>query len=261
MVERVLQGLGLAQEQRALAEVVEHQRRQHEAEPGEADRGAAEVAHVGVERLRPSDRQHDRAQGDEGLPAGVREQAHRIASVECHKHARILDDLGQPEQAQGGEPGQHHRPEQPAHAGRAAALEDEQAEQHEHGERHDVGLEPGCGGLQALDGGKHRDGGGDQAIAVEQGQAAQREDEDQPLQAVALVADGPGGEGAQRQHAALAAVVGAQDEQHVLDADDQDQRPEHQRQDTEHGGLAQMQPAGVAKGLAQRVQRAGAELP
>ena len=87
------------------------------------------------------------------------------------------------------------------------------AEEHEDGERHDVGLEPGCGGLQALDGGEHRDRRGDQAVAVEQGQPAQREDEDQPLQAVAPVADGPGGEGAERQHAALAAVVGAQDEQ------------------------------------------------
>ena len=38
MVERVLQGCGLAQEQGALAEVVEHQGGQDETEPGEADR-------------------------------------------------------------------------------------------------------------------------------------------------------------------------------------------------------------------------------
>ena len=134
------------------------------------------------------------------------------------------------------------------------------AEEHEDGERHDVGLEPGGGGLQALDGGEHRDRRGDQAVAVEQGQPAQREDEDQPLQAVAPVADRPGGEGAQRQHAALAAVVGAQDEHDVLDADDQDQRPEDEREHAEHGGLAQVQPAGVAERLAHRVERAGADV-
>ena len=50
----------------------------------------------------------------------------------------------------------------------------------------------------------------------------------------APVADRPGGEGAERQHAALAAVVGAEDEDDVLDGDDEDQRPEDQREDPEH---------------------------
>ena len=47
--------VGVEQQQRALAEVVEQQRRQHQREPGEADRPLAEVAHVGVERLAAGD--------------------------------------------------------------------------------------------------------------------------------------------------------------------------------------------------------------
>ena len=72
------------------------------------------------------------------------EQAHGVARVERREHARVPGDLGEAEQAQGGEPGQHHRPEEPAHAGRAAALEEEEDEEHEDGERHDVGPERGA---------------------------------------------------------------------------------------------------------------------
>ncbi len=52
----------VADDQRALAQVVERQRREDDEEPGAADRRPAEVAHVGVERLGAGDRQHDRAE-------------------------------------------------------------------------------------------------------------------------------------------------------------------------------------------------------
>ena len=67
-------------------------------------------------------------------------------------------------------------------------------------------------------------------------------------------------QGAEREHPALAAVVGAQDQDDVLERDDQDQRPEHEREHAQHGGLAQVQPAGVAERLAQGVERAGADV-
>ena len=51
----------------------------------------------------------------------------------------------------------------------------------------------------------------------------------------------------QRQRAALAVVVGAQDEQHVLERDDDDQRPEDQRHDAEHH-LAGERAAGRGRG-------------
>ena len=47
-----------------------------------------------------------------------------------------------------------------------------------------------------------------------------------------------GRERGQRQRAALAVVVGAQQDQHVFDRDDDDQRPQDQRQHAEHGRRA-----------------------
>ena len=68
MVERIGDRGRIGEQQRALAEVVEQQPGQDEAEPGEPDRQAAEMAHVGVERLGAGDREHDRAERDERRP-------------------------------------------------------------------------------------------------------------------------------------------------------------------------------------------------
>ena len=56
---------GIGQHQRALAEIVEQQRRQHEAEPGALDRLAAEMAEIGIERLAAGDREEHRAERDQ----------------------------------------------------------------------------------------------------------------------------------------------------------------------------------------------------
>ncbi len=65
MEEGMLDCRGLIEDQRALAEVVEHQRREHEPQPRQADGTAAEVAHVGIQRLGARHRQHHRAQRQE----------------------------------------------------------------------------------------------------------------------------------------------------------------------------------------------------
>ena len=103
----------------------------------------------------------------------------------------------------------------------------------------DTGIDPVVEGgrrhLEALDGAEHRDRRGDQAVAVEQRRAehAERDEDD----AVRRAADGrqsaargmhQRGEG---EDAALAVVVGAHHERQVLDRDDDDQRPEHDRRD------------------------------
>jgi hypothetical protein len=60
--ERVGDGAGVAQDERPLTEVAEHERREDEGEPRQADGPCAEVAHVGVERLAAGDREHDDAE-------------------------------------------------------------------------------------------------------------------------------------------------------------------------------------------------------
>ena len=67
--------VGIAQQRRALAEIIQQQRRQRDEEPGIADRLFAEMAHVGIKRLAAGHRQHHRAQRHEGDPGRVHEQS------------------------------------------------------------------------------------------------------------------------------------------------------------------------------------------
>ncbi len=64
----------------------------------------------------------------------------------------------------------------------------------------------------------------------------------------------------QRHGAALAVVVGPHDEHDVFEGDHQDHGPEHERQHAEHGGLRRGAP-GCLEGFAERVDRAGADVP
>ena len=59
---------------RALAKVVQQQGRQHQAKPGIANRLAAKVAHIGVQRLGAGQRQHHRAQGQQTGPAVIQQK-------------------------------------------------------------------------------------------------------------------------------------------------------------------------------------------
>ena len=67
---RVARRLGVGKDGRALAEVVQHQRRQQQ-EPGTGDRLATEVAHVSVQRLGAGQRQYGGAE-DGDTDAGMR---------------------------------------------------------------------------------------------------------------------------------------------------------------------------------------------
>ena len=65
----------IGEDEAALAEVVEGEGGEDEAEPGGADRAAAEVAHVGVERLGAGDGEEDRAHHRQRAEAVVVEKA------------------------------------------------------------------------------------------------------------------------------------------------------------------------------------------
>ena len=89
-------------------------------------------------------------------------------------------------------------------------------------DRHDVVLERGRRDVETLHRAEHRDGRRDDAVAVEQRRAEQPERDQQrapaPLASAMLALQH---EREQREDAALAAVVGAQDEDEVLDDDDE----------------------------------------
>ncbi len=142
----------MGQQQRPLAEVVEHQRRQHHHKPGAPDRTLAKMAHVGVERLHPCDGQYHGAESKEGGGLVLGKEAQRPDGVERPQHLGMLEDAVQAQHRQGDEPGEHDGGEQLAHGGGAVFLDGEQQGQHQHRERYYIRVEGGGGDVQALDG-------------------------------------------------------------------------------------------------------------
>ena len=111
--------------------------------------------------------------------------------------------------------------------------------------------------LHTLDGTQHRDGGRDHPVAIEEGGSNQSDDKQRrsPTSRRGV----PYVEKRQQGHnATFAAVVGAHDQDGILERDDQDQRPKDQRHDA-HDGVRGGRSAG-RYGLLQGVERAGADI-
>ena len=227
-VERVGDRARILQQQRALAEVVQHQRGQHDHEPAAPDRRAAEVTHVGIQRLAAGHGEEDRREHDESGPAVVREELHRVQRIDREHDIGLGDDPAHAEQRKRDEPDERDRTEHPAHRAGAASLHEEQRGQDEHRPgQHEV-LQPRRRDGETFHRAEHGDRGSDEAVAEEQRGAEHADGAHRCPHAP--VAAGARQQGTQREHAAFAAIVGAQHDGDVLDRDDQDQRPEDQRQ-------------------------------
>jgi hypothetical protein len=215
------------------------------------------MAHVGVERLGACDREKYGSQRDERRPLMIGEHGQAVDRIEGPEHVRRLDDLHQAEQAENEEPQAHHRPEEQPYVSGATALHDEQRDQDDQRERHHVGLEQRRRHLQALDRAQDRDRGRDHAVAVEQGCANHGQHQHGALPARRQGALRQRGK---RQDASFAAVVGAQDDDHVFQRHDREQRPGDQGQHAEYGRFAERQIPSLAECLAHRVERARADI-
>ena len=224
----------VGEDQRALAEVVEDQRGEDEREPGAADRGRAEVAHVGVQRLGAGDGEHDAAERDERLVAVVEEELGAVVRRQRAEDLGVLERPHEPGEREHREPDDHDRPEEPADRAGPEALDGEQPGQHDQRDRDDELLEALVDDLEALDRRQHRDRGRDHAVAVEQRGAEDAEQDERDLRAAAAQVRALD-QRDQGHDPALAVVVGAHDERHVLDRDDHRDRPEDQRDDAEDG--------------------------
>ena len=92
-IERVGDGFGIAPAQRALAEIVEQQRRQHEIEPRGLDRLPAEMAEIVVERLGAGHHQEHRAERDQADDAVGEKEFDPVIGIERVEHAGVGGDL------------------------------------------------------------------------------------------------------------------------------------------------------------------------
>ena len=77
--ERVFERLGIGDNERALPQIVQRQRRQHDEQPGGLDRPFAEMPEVGIERLGTGHGEEHRAERDEADQAVMK---HEIDGVE-----------------------------------------------------------------------------------------------------------------------------------------------------------------------------------
>ncbi|KAF5300727.1 hypothetical protein FQA39_LY19126 [Lamprigera yunnana] len=145
------------------------------------------------------------------------------------QHARVINDVPQPQRPDAEKPQHDDGPEELADTGRAALLHHKQHQQHQQGDGNHPSLEVWRHHLQPLDGREHRDRRGDDAIAIEQAGAKNAQQHQRCAQ------PGPVFDALrrQRQHGhrpAFAVVVGAQHQHHVFERDDEGQRPEKHRQ-------------------------------
>jgi hypothetical protein len=83
----------------------------------------------------------------------------------------VSHDPDQPSRADGNEPDDHDRTEDPADAGRASALEQEEQQQRDHGQPDDGRLEGQRDHFQPLIGREHGNRRGDDGVAVKSGRA------------------------------------------------------------------------------------------
>jgi hypothetical protein len=217
------------------------------------------VAHVGIQRLGARHRQHHGPQHHEGEPRVFDQKHHPVQRIERRQHGRIAGHAKGAQRAQRQEPQQRQRPEQRPDAGGAVALDEEQRRQHADGDRHHVVRQTRRQHADALNRRQHGNGRRDDGVAVEQRGAEHAQDRQHTGQA-RPVGGQPLHQRQQRQDAALAVVVGAHDEGHVLGRHHQRQRPEQQRQHAEQVGRVQRRPVRAAEAFLERIQRTGADI-
>ena len=88
---------GIEQQQRSLAQVVQKERRKHERKPRQADRMAAEMSHVRVQRLAAGDDEEHGAKHRESGQAVVAKKTVGMARIERPQHCRRAHDPHDPQ--------------------------------------------------------------------------------------------------------------------------------------------------------------------
>ena len=228
--------------------------------PGGVDVAAADVAHVGVERLGTGGGKEAAAQNhDARVVVGAQQKGDATHRVEAQQHGGVLEDKEQTRAAQEQEPQRHDGAKGTADLGRADALHQE--EHNDDGKRDgdNAGLivtKHGVdrrNGAQTLDSRSHGNGRRQDAVGEQRG-ATQHGGDDKPL-AAAL------DQAVQGKDAALTMVIGTQRDEHILDGGQQRDRPHDKGERAEHELLRHASDAAVAGNeRLGYIHRAGADI-
>ena len=174
------------------------------------------------------------------------------ARVERRQNRGMTQDAGDPEHRERAEPDQHDRPEDRPDSGGPAALRGEEQHQDRDRERNHEGPELRLHDGQPLERTQHRDRGRQHAVGVEQRRSEQSERDQQQARPAADLAVHQRHE---REDPAFALVVGAQHVEMVLERDHDDERPEDERQRSQHVGAARLDAVRTEEALADGVER------
>ncbi len=217
------------------------------------------MAHVGIQRLSPCQRQDHSAQNGDANPWMDDEEIHTPCRIDRFQHFRRLHDAVHAQRAQHQKPDDHHWPEQHTDARRAVALNQKQPDQHDQCHGHDPVIKAIERQFQPFHRRQNRHRRGDHAVAIEQRSAEQAEHHHHHLQ-FGVFGRRPARQRHQRHNAALALVIGTQNKRHVLERNHPDQRPEDQRQHPEYRVMRDFYTVSALKHLFEGVQRAGADV-
>ena len=217
------------------------------------------MSHVGIERFGSRNDENDGAHREKRGHRIGGEELERVQRIERGDHGGPSRNFDHAERGQRHEPHAHHRAEHRADR-RGAALLDREQHEHDHdGDRNDPCVQAWRDHLQPFDGAEHRDRRRDHAVAVEHRRAENAEANEPPAPA-RVVFESARHKRSKRKDAAFPAVVRAHDQRHVLQRDDDHQRPEKRRQDAEHVVVRQRERVRPGERGAQRVQRARADV-
>ena len=147
-------------------------------------------------------------------------------------------DMHDAEHGVDGEEHHHDRAEEGRDPGRPAALGAEQNDKNDDRRRQDVRREVGVDLFQPFERRQNRNRRRDHRVAREQRRPDDPEEEDQRR----LLSERALRERLERQDAAFALVVGLHQEQHVFAGDDDQERPDDERDDADHLGGPSAEP-------------------
>ncbi len=156
------------------------------------------------------------------------------------------------------EPDHHDWAEQVPDTVRAVFLDGEHADQNRDGDRHHIRLEQWRRHVQPFDSAEHGDRRRDHAIPVQQ--CGPEDPEQNEQRAAGPIAVLRRDQGREREDAALALIVGAHDHHDVFHRDDDQQRVDDQRQDAENVFRSGRDGVRSEEALAQRIERARADV-
>ena len=149
-IEGIIDRLRVREQQGALPEIVEDQRRLHEDEPGELDRLTPEMAEIGVEGLGAGDGQEHESHDDEADHAVRQDELDAEHWVQGEKDAWIVDDVDETTGGERGKPNEHDRAEILRDLCRSMRLHGEQPDEDHDGEQDHRVLRLRRNQLQAL---------------------------------------------------------------------------------------------------------------